>query len=195
MSDEQVLSAHLAVDSDGHFEGLRADLPDRRNPFLPAAPDRQPSDAEESTQDALCARIGALGGLPRQNGAANCTSAPGCDTRSSSTSSATGAAAHADGRRLDAPIENLLPARCREQPGRRQPSQRGSARGQARRFANRRHAMGQPCSAPHVQGLSYAEAAEVLGQPIGTTKSDVHRGLRLLRDALEPEVLSEARAN
>ena len=36
----------------------------------------------------------------------------------------------------------------------------------------------------HVQGLSYAEAAEVLDQPVGTTKSDVHRGLRLLREAL-----------
>jgi RNA polymerase sigma-70 factor (ECF subfamily) len=40
----------------------------------------------------------------------------------------------------------------------------------------------------HVQGLSYAEAAQVLGQPVGTTKSDVHRGLRLLRAALEPEL-------
>jgi RNA polymerase sigma-70 factor (ECF subfamily) len=39
----------------------------------------------------------------------------------------------------------------------------------------------------HVQGLSYAEAAAVLEQPVGTTKSDVHRGLRLLRDALERE--------
>jgi RNA polymerase sigma-70 factor (ECF subfamily) len=41
----------------------------------------------------------------------------------------------------------------------------------------------------HVQGLSYAEAADILSQPVGTTKSDVHRGLRLLRDALEPELL------
>ena len=32
-----------------------------------------------------------------------------------------------------------------------------------------------------VQELSYAEAAEVLGQPIGTVKSNVHRGLRILR--------------
>jgi RNA polymerase sigma-70 factor (ECF subfamily) len=40
----------------------------------------------------------------------------------------------------------------------------------------------------HVQGLSYAEAAEVLDQPVGTTKSDVHRGLRLLRQALDPEL-------
>ena len=48
----------------------------------------------------------------------------------------------------------------------------------------------------HVQGLSYAEAAEVLDQPVGTTKSDVHRGLRLLRAALvEPQFnqLLEAR--
>jgi RNA polymerase sigma factor (sigma-70 family) len=32
-----------------------------------------------------------------------------------------------------------------------------------------------------VQDLSYAEAAEVLGQPVGTVKSNVHRGLKLLR--------------
>jgi RNA polymerase sigma-70 factor, ECF subfamily len=37
----------------------------------------------------------------------------------------------------------------------------------------------------HVQGLSYAEAAEVLDQPVGTTKSDVHRGVRMLREALD----------
>jgi RNA polymerase sigma-70 factor (ECF subfamily) len=45
----------------------------------------------------------------------------------------------------------------------------------------------------HVQGLSYAEAAEVLDQPVGTTKSDVHRGLRLLRERLEAHLLVEAR--
>ena len=45
----------------------------------------------------------------------------------------------------------------------------------------------------HVQGLSYAESAEVLEQPIGTTKSDVHRGLRLLRERLEADLLVEAR--
>ena len=37
----------------------------------------------------------------------------------------------------------------------------------------------------HVQGLSYGEAAAVLDQPVGTTKANVHRGLRLLRAALE----------
>jgi len=33
----------------------------------------------------------------------------------------------------------------------------------------------------HVQELSYVEAAEVLGQPVGTVKANVHRGLRILR--------------
>jgi RNA polymerase sigma factor (sigma-70 family) len=33
----------------------------------------------------------------------------------------------------------------------------------------------------HVQELSYEEAAEALGQPVGTVKSNVHRGLKLLR--------------
>ena len=33
----------------------------------------------------------------------------------------------------------------------------------------------------HVQELSYAEAAEVLGVPVGTVKSNVHRGLQMLK--------------
>ena len=32
-----------------------------------------------------------------------------------------------------------------------------------------------------VQELSYAEVAEALGQPVGTVKANVHRGLKLLR--------------
>ena len=33
----------------------------------------------------------------------------------------------------------------------------------------------------HVQDLSYQEAADALGQPVGTVKANVHRGLKLLR--------------
>jgi RNA polymerase sigma factor (sigma-70 family) len=39
----------------------------------------------------------------------------------------------------------------------------------------------------HVSGLSYPELAEALGRPIGTVKSDVHRGVHLLRQALLEE--------
>jgi RNA polymerase sigma-70 factor (ECF subfamily) len=33
----------------------------------------------------------------------------------------------------------------------------------------------------HVQELSYAEVAAALGQPLGTVKANVHRGLKMLR--------------
>jgi len=37
----------------------------------------------------------------------------------------------------------------------------------------------------HVEGLPYAEVAEVLGRPVGTVKTHVHRGVRRLRDDLK----------
>ena len=39
----------------------------------------------------------------------------------------------------------------------------------------------------HVSGLSYPELAEALERPLGTVKSDVHRGVRLLREAMMDE--------
>ena len=37
----------------------------------------------------------------------------------------------------------------------------------------------------HVEGLPYSEVAEVLGRPVGTVKTHVHRGVRQLRVELE----------
>ena len=46
----------------------------------------------------------------------------------------------------------------------------------------------------YVEDLSYDEAAAILGQPAGTIRSNVHRGLALLRKALEGDRdLAEAR--
>lgn len=44
----------------------------------------------------------------------------------------------------------------------------------------------------HIEGFCYGEVAELLHQPVGTVKSNVHRGVQLLRQALsgalqEPE--------
>jgi RNA polymerase sigma-70 factor (ECF subfamily) len=39
----------------------------------------------------------------------------------------------------------------------------------------------------HIHGLPYPELAEALGRPVNTVKSDVHRGLALLRRALVDE--------
>jgi RNA polymerase sigma-70 factor (ECF subfamily) len=95
---------------------------------------------------------------------------------------------------IDAPLEDRLPGTDREQP------EAVAVRQEVRRWlgaaiADLPSRYGTAVVLRHVQGLSYAEAAEVLDQPIGTTKSDVHRGLRLLRQALEPELRVEARAN
>ena len=37
----------------------------------------------------------------------------------------------------------------------------------------------------HIQGLGYSEMAVILKQPIGTVKANVHRGIRMLREALD----------
>jgi RNA polymerase sigma factor (sigma-70 family) len=39
----------------------------------------------------------------------------------------------------------------------------------------------------HVEGMSYAEMADALARPIGSVKSDVHRGVRELRAAYEAQ--------
>jgi RNA polymerase sigma-70 factor (ECF subfamily) len=39
----------------------------------------------------------------------------------------------------------------------------------------------------HVEGLTYQEIADVLAKPVGSVKSDVHRGVRELRAAYESE--------
>ena len=60
----------------------------------------------------------------------------------------------------------------------------------ARRSALRRHLLALPrpyreaVVLHHVQGLGYAEAAEVLSVPEGTVKSNCHRGLRRLQERL-----------
>lgn len=44
-----------------------------------------------------------------------------------------------------------------------------------------------PVALRHVEGLSYAELAETLARPLGSVKSDVHRGTALLRAAYDAE--------
>lgn len=39
----------------------------------------------------------------------------------------------------------------------------------------------------HIDDLSYAEIAETVGKPLGSVKSDVHRGIALLRAAYDAE--------
>ena len=43
----------------------------------------------------------------------------------------------------------------------------------------------------HMDDLSYEEIAEVLGQPLGSIKSKIHRGRRMLQERLTAEGLRE----
>ncbi|MFV2062077.1 MAG: RNA polymerase sigma factor [Chloroflexota bacterium] len=71
---------------------------------------------------------------------------------------------------------------------RSQPEQVALRREEARAWESRLDALppryGRAVELRHVQGLSYPELAEALGKPLGTVKSDVHRGIRLLRRSL-----------
>jgi RNA polymerase sigma-70 factor (ECF subfamily) len=49
-----------------------------------------------------------------------------------------------------------------------------------------------PVALRHVEGLSYEEIAEALDMPVGTVKANVHRGLRTLREALDPGEMTAA---
>jgi RNA polymerase sigma-70 factor (ECF subfamily) len=192
MSDEQRLSAYLAEDLEGHFEEFVRTYQDRMYAFaLRLTGSRQ--DAEESTQDAFVRAYRALAAYPTERRRE-------LHLRAWLYQIVLNVVRNRVRRHtlavvgLDAPMENLLPASAGEQP--EAIAIRAEVQHQlSTAIAELPPRYGTAVVLRHVQGLSYAEAAEVLGQPIGTTKSDVHRGLRLLRDALEPEVLSEARAN
>jgi RNA polymerase sigma-70 factor (ECF subfamily) len=189
---EQSLSAHLGVDVDAHFETFVRTYQDRMYAFaLRLTGSRQ--DAEESTQDAFVRAYRALQGYPPEQRRA-------LHLRAWLYRIVLNVVRNRVRRHtltlvpLDSPIENMLPDSASDQP------ESVAVRTEVRNWLSAAVAdlpprYGTAVVLRHVQGLSYAEAAEVLDQPIGTTKSDVHRGLRLLRQALEPEVLSEARAN
>jgi len=194
MSDapDKSLSAHLAADLEGHFEDFVRTYQDRMYAFaLRLTGSRQ--DAEESTQDAFVRAYRALAAYSQERRRE-------LHLRAWLYQIVLNVVRNRVRRHtltvvgLDAPIENRLSTSTAEQPD--AIAIRGEVQHQLGvAIAGLPPRYGTAVVLRHVQGLSYAEAAEVLGQPIGTTKSDVHRGLRLLRAALEPELLSEARAN
>jgi RNA polymerase sigma-70 factor (ECF subfamily) len=69
------------------------------------------------------------------------------------------------------------------------PEQRAEQAEQRREMGALVQALPEPYRAAvllrHAHGLRYPECAAVLGQPVGTVKSHVHRGVALLRTALE----------
>jgi RNA polymerase sigma-70 factor, ECF subfamily len=185
MSEEQSLSGRLAIDLDGHFEELVRVFQDRLYGFALRLTG-SPQDAEESTQDTFVRAYRALQRYPADrveslklkawlyqialNIVRNRVRRPVIAAVALDEPTANGLTAHdtreqPEAATLGAELRGRLSTAIHKLPG---------------RYAT-------AVVLRHVQGLSYAEAAEVLGQPVGTTKSDVHRGLHLLRETLEPE--------
>ena len=190
MMDDSSLARALADDLDGHFEQLVRTYQDRLYGFALRLTDSR-QDAEESTQDAFVRAYRALERYPAERRRE-------LRLRPWLYQIALNVVRNRVRRRvptlvaLDGAIGNGLAAHADEQPE--------AIALCAERWARLATVLGDlppryktAVVLRHVQGLSYAEAADVLGQPLGTTKSDVHRGLRLLRDKLEPELLVEAR--
>lgn len=191
MIDEQGLPAGLAADLDGHFPDLVRTFQDRLYGFtlrLTASP----PDAEESTQDTFVRAYRALQDYPTERRLA-------LQVRPWLYRIALNVVRNRVRRPrlavvpVDGAEGNLLAAPRDEQPEHVALRRDGEAR-LARAIVSLPARYATAVVLRHVQGLSYAETAQILDQPVGTTKSDVHRGLRLLRQALEPELVLESRS-
>jgi RNA polymerase sigma factor (sigma-70 family) len=102
----------------------------------------------------------------------------------------TGNLARNRARRRPAPTADLdgLAEWADEAPGpARLAEERETARAWRRRLAALPPRYRRAVELRHVSGLSYPELAEALDRPLGSVKSDVHRGVALLRRALETE--------
>lgn len=189
MLDDHGLSHALAADLDGHFADLVRAYQDRLFAFALRLTGSRP-DAEESTQDTFVRAYRALGRYPADR-VRTLRLRPwlyqiALNVVRNRVRRATLAQVPVDGRPGD-----TLAGRVDEEPEAvALASERQARLAQAILDLPQRYATAVVLR--HVQGLSYGEAAQVLGQPVGTTKSDVHRGLRLLREALEPASLLEA---
>ena len=181
MIDEQALSAKLAVDLDAHFEEMMRNFQDRLYGFALRLT-RSPADAEEAIQDTFVRAYRALQRYPSDRVATLRLRAwlyqIALNVVRNRVRRPTLAAVALD--------ESVSPSAAHaEQPERVFAGKEARADlSAALSTLPERYATAVVLR--HVQGLSYAEVADVLGQPVGTTKSDVHRGLRLLRDALQP---------
>jgi RNA polymerase sigma-70 factor (ECF subfamily) len=193
MIDEHSLAGQLAVDLDAHFEDLVRGFQDRLYGFALRLTG-SPQDAEESAQDTFVRAYRALQRYPSERVRTLRLKAwlyqialnvvrnrvRGLQLKSVA---------------LDEPVAEGLAANTRDE----QPEPATLEAESEQRLAQILQTLPERYATAvvlrHVQGLSYAEAAQVLDQPVGTTKSDVHRGLRLLRAALEPELQLVGEAN
>jgi RNA polymerase sigma-70 factor (ECF subfamily) len=178
ISDDAALVEHLATDLDGSFEHLVLAYQDRLYSFALRYTGRA-ADAEDGVQDAFVRAYRALRGYS-------------ADRRRALhlrpwlyriTLNVIRNRVRGQRPVLDEAIGERLVATPDEQPEIfAERAERG--RDLARLVAGLPERYRSAVILRHVQDLSYAEVAAVLDQPVGTAKANVHRGLRLLRQAI-----------
>ncbi len=185
--DDETLTRELATNLDGAFEALVRAYQDRLYAFglrLTGSP----RDAEEIAQDAFVRAYRALARYPAEQVRTLKLRAwlfqvtvNVVRNRARTRRPVETALTSVDGSR-DGLAE--LPADAAEQP--EQVAERHAERDQvAAIVASLPERYRAAVVLRHIQGLSYQEIAAVLGQPAGTVKSNVHRGVAYLRAALD----------
>lgn len=140
---------------------------------------RRPADAEDLAQDAFVRAYRALAGYePARIRALRLRGWLAAITTNLARNRARRAAP------ATAPIDDVVEAHA---DGALDPQATAERRETARQWRRRLDALPvryrRAVELRHVSGLSYPELAEALERPLGTVKSDVHRGVRLLREA------------
>ena len=186
MSDEHSLSGRLASDLDAHFEELVRTFQDRLFGFALRLT-TSPQDAEESTQDTFVRAYRAMQRYPAER-VATLRLKPWLYQIALNVVRNRVRGVQIAQVAIDGPVGETLTDTAREEQPESATLGAESLDRLARLIKDLPERYASAVVLRHVHGLSYVEAAEVLGQPVGTTKSDVHRGLRLLRTALEPEL-------
>ncbi|HSE96284.1 MAG TPA: RNA polymerase sigma factor [Methylomirabilota bacterium] len=187
MADDNSLPAALAADLDGTFEAVVLAFQDRLYAFALRLTG-SPGDAREIVQDALVRAYRALRGYPADR-RRTLALRPWLYRITLNVTRNRGRAR----RRVTLPLDVLGTDGHPEPPA--DAADRPEARllGAERRRVLARLLAGLPdryraaVVLRHVHGLGYAEVAAILGQPVGTAKANVHRGLGLLRTALIKE--------
>jgi RNA polymerase sigma-70 factor (ECF subfamily) len=187
--DDTTLAAALAHDLDGSFETMVRAHVDRCHAIALRILGN-PHDAEEVTQDALVRAYRALGGYPAQR-IRELRLRPWL---------ATIVVNLCRNRLRRAPVTTSLEPML--QAGFEPAASAAEAPAVlAERAESREHLAALLATLPdryripvvlhHVDDLSYAELAEILGRPEGTLKAQVHRGLAMLRAAAAGTGLEE----
>lgn len=194
--DDETLARSLADDLDGAFERLVRAYQDRLYAFglrLTGSP----RDAEEIAQDAFVRAYRALARYPADRVAALQLrpwlfqiTVNVARNRARARRVPEVALASPDGSRDTLAVTPADPAERPDAVAERRDDQARLAALVAALPARYRAAV----VLRHVQGLSYQEIAAILGQPAGTVKSNVHRGVALLRAALESAGPADAAA-